>query len=278
MSETTRISLWGAPRTGKTTYVAALYHQLETVHNMRWNPSMYDAEGNMTQSEDFKRIVRKLDDGELPEATEATPRQYKLRGQQDLILGRKNTVEMNVIDASGGLVGEDFGVNPARREAYWDEVRASDALFMLIDPDKSQADFSYYSLFDELFSAITPPNEAYTDKVVAVCITKIDLERHWIHRKSPQAYLRSFLHERALTRLLHGTNPRKTAFFAVSSIGRYPHNDDAGYPNLRQVVVNEGGINARYDLVTRIAKPDQWQPYEVVAPFRWVLHRFGQTV
>lgn len=275
-----KISMWGAPKTGKTTYLASLYATLANDYDVIWRPRILNPDGSESDSEDFQRIVRNLVNGVLPESTDATPRHYIMKGYKKRIIG-SGMIALNMIDVSGELAGEDFGQSRFQLEEYVQELRSSDGIFLLIDPDAKEDDFSYYALFDWLFSNLTGESDYHTNKLLAYCITKIDLHRHWRHRQHPERYMAQILSEHAYRVVKQNSHPHQTAFFSVSSIGRYPHNIDAGYPNLRQILTrgfDEKENRPIYKMHYHIAKPHYWQPYNVVEPFKWMTSKLGRPL
>lgn len=189
-----KIGIWGAPGSGKTTYLAALNSSCANadVRIGRWSMFPCDAPSRQMMDDLVQRLIV---DRTFPEPN--NPGQYhefrwNLTGniensryaERKLFRRRapeQREFDIELIDASGEVFGPDQQVPEAVRKTALDHLEASDGLLFLFDPitEKSKPSVAQYA--HNVLSGLLLRAQETGRKVgrflpyrVAVCITKTD--------------------------------------------------------------------------------------------------------
>jgi GTPase SAR1 family protein len=270
MEETNwQIGMWGPSAAGKTTYLASLYLHRKA---KGWDIDVLDQEDKDTVGF-IDREVSALAKGQFPSATAAgTLRQYRLhitRPVKAFLGRRRNSYTVSMIDISG----EDIVSGSSYRDIYFDSLKQCQGLVMLIDPEEPHGTESPFgSYFSNLFNLIQQVDS--TELRLAVCITKVDLDRHWAvvskvsetnregYQENLHDYLKQIIGRSAYEQIEDVFGQHRGRLFAVSSVGRY-ESVDGERPN----VVREYGQSAD----ARIIHLDNyWQPINIFQPLEWI--------
>jgi Double-GTPase 2 len=180
-----RIAMWGAPSSGKTTFLAALSLALSR-ERTGWNV----AGGNPASEEVLIKLTKSLSNQEFPAATAGIERyKWVLHGPVPLATGRKSRGEqryesirvgLDLIDASGEITGSNHFGLPLRDDLV-DDVAHSRGIVFIFDPVR---EFEYGDAFDHTFGMLAQLARRMDEgsgrldgrlpHYVAVCITKFD--------------------------------------------------------------------------------------------------------
>jgi hypothetical protein len=276
--EAPTIGMWGPPRAGKTTYLAALYQWSSTFRESRWSM--------LTRGEEAHRFVelaanqlldnrgpRTGSQGSFPKSTDQDRVfAYEFRIVKKAIVGgfAPRSFDLTFNDAAGAAVqhGND-------KIGYFDSLRACNGILCLIDPivdhrgdqpGPLHTEESYLSLLGRLFTELSRGGEVRRDGYlpinVAFCISKIDLDEHWPWRDRPEEHCREIIGDRAFELILKRCHPARRSFSAVSAVGRYRPGSGEERPN----------VESAGDYF-RVASPAQWKPFQLAKPLAWLLSR-----
>jgi hypothetical protein len=201
-----RIGIWGAPASGKTTYLAALRVAVDRAQSGWW---LY---GQNTPSTTFltdstDQLVRKK---VFPEATIDLPQnlEWVFRGNRTITERTRyrfsrerevvSSVLLDLLDAPGGMFGQDnddddgltFGddeptdqgtrqVSGTEKERLLDHLASCDGLIYLFDPTRERTRRDSYNFFQSTVLEIAQRSAArsrdrFLPQNLAVCITKFD--------------------------------------------------------------------------------------------------------
>ena len=181
-----RIAMWGAPSSGKTTFLAALSLALSR-QRTDWNL----AGGNEASEEVLIKLTKSLSNHEFPPATAGIERyRWVLSGQVPLAgPGRRPRKDqpyeyvrlgLDLVDASGEITGSSQ-VGLALRDELVDHVVHSRGIVFIFDPIR---EFDEGDAFDHTFGMLAQLARRMDEgqgridgrlpHYVAVCVTKFD--------------------------------------------------------------------------------------------------------
>jgi hypothetical protein len=177
--------MWGAPSSGKTTFLAALAIAL-TQRTSEWNLSGADApsEARLIQ------MTAELHSGVFPEATKLyeelrwvlrsrVPHTTKRLLRKPVTTYRPVAIGLDLVDSSGEFMGADAYGGPVRSEVV-DRLKQSRGIVYVFDPDREfrvgDAFAHTHSLCVQLtrLLADAPDYDGKLPHYVAVCVTKFD--------------------------------------------------------------------------------------------------------
>jgi hypothetical protein len=205
-----RIGLWGAPESGKTTFLAALRVAVDRGESDWWLYGSNDASTDFLTDMTHQLVRRK----QFPAATVALPPslQWVFRGEREVRrktrLGLSRTerevtaILLDLLDAPGGMFrgsssrrskaglsgkvqfGGDDGDDPGRaagsdEERLLDHLASCDGLIYLFDPTRERSRRDSYDYFQRTVMqlaqrAASRSRDRYLPHHLAVCITKFD--------------------------------------------------------------------------------------------------------
>lgn len=178
------IAMWGAPSSGKTTFLAALSIAL-TQQQSQWNLSGADApsEARLIQ------MTHDLHSGKFPEATKSyeelrwmlrkrVPHTSRRLFRKPVTTYQPRAVALDLVDSSGELMGAD-PTGTVRAEMV-DRLKESRGVVYMFDPDREfqvgDAFAHTHSLCVQLtrLLADAPDYDGTLPHYVALCVTKFD--------------------------------------------------------------------------------------------------------
>jgi Double-GTPase 2 len=225
------ITMMGAIRSGKTSYLIALYYEIieRQEKNRAWKmrPTSPRAEALMLEG------YEKFKTGEFPSTTEARPGQasepvrYEISRPVEGKLGwlthgsTAKMIELDMLDPSGEYFSNPDLLDAKNAEA--DSLREiltnATGIICIIDPDRTDGS-DYFPLlfknFTKLSSLMHGENGGRIDVPVAVCLAKAD--QHLAAFDNPEEYIYKLMGRTAFSILPNYCE--KMAFFATSAVGR----------------------------------------------------------
>ncbi|MET9225738.1 hypothetical protein [Lentzea sp. NPDC003310] len=190
-----RIGLWGAPRSGKTTYLSALsIATKEPVMGHRWSISGTDRASSVFLDESVKRFVRDKDFpkptrgyGTLSwkfEGTRHRDHSGKLGKLGRILSGNSSDIDLEFVLEMQDAAGEIFGERAAEEyhEGVMRHLMKADAIVYVFDPLlNEEADTKTFDFFFETLSRLKRGmresgrlSGSRLPHFVAVCVTKFD--------------------------------------------------------------------------------------------------------
>ncbi|WUS96186.1 hypothetical protein OHA46_05590 [Streptomyces sp. NBC_00708] len=184
-SERVRIGLWGAPRSGKTTYLASM--AIAAMQQQRHSRSNWVIGGMNPESIEFlsdgvnRLAIRRL----FPEATVGLqPLSWSFQGDEPKAGPFRKSRETGFILEVQDVTGEAYRGDEANalRPRVLDQLARSQGLIYLFDPllDSQRASEGLnflYSMLNELNARVRDAGKLYRNRLphhVSVCITKFD--------------------------------------------------------------------------------------------------------
>ncbi|WP_051814903.1 hypothetical protein RFN58_29605 [Streptomyces iakyrus] len=179
-----RIGLWGAPRSGKTTYLAALpiaAMQYQRHGQGNWLISGMTAEANTFLSDSVSKLAIQR---EFPGSTVAvTGMSWSFQGQEPGTgMMRRRTREPSFVLEIQDAPGEAFRPSNPLQTQVVDQLARSQGLIYLFDPlgdaqELTQSLTFFYSTLNELNTRIRDAGGHYRGRLphhVSVCVAKFD--------------------------------------------------------------------------------------------------------
>ena len=257
------IGVWGTPRAGKSTFIARLYTEL--LHS-KWSMTAFENDEKTKQF--IKNILEPINQGVFPPATPlGGTYSFLFEHQRKGFRHRNKRYRLEMIDAAGGILTEDFLKD--YQDNYYEYLQTCDGLLMMIDPeiiykdDKNKRVSFYYRLIARLIEEISQNegDQPFILPNVAVCITKIDLEQHWMAANRPYEFLEEIIGEKSYNLLFSAAYSDRIKVFTTSSVGRYITRTGLERPNLIKTLDGD-----------RIARPYE-KAYNVSRSLLWLFHR-----
>jgi hypothetical protein len=180
-----RIGLWGAPQSGKTTYLAAL--PIAAMQQSRYGRTGWAISGTNRESREFlaSGVTQLVSDRLFPEADVGVrPLSWSFQGQEEpsTIFRRRREVSfvLEVQDVAGEVFGRDS--EHALRPRVLDQLVGSQGLVYLFDPllgdELATKSFDFfYSMLGEVNSRVRDAGMLHRNRLphhVSVCVTKFD--------------------------------------------------------------------------------------------------------
>lgn len=181
-----RIGLWGAPGSGKTTFLAALAVAAAR-HPGAWVMSGVDEEsaGFLRSATDLLTSARRF-----PESTaHPTELRFRFTGQREVprrtlfrrVVDVENvSFELEVLDVPGSLFSAS-SIDDHRSDSLVDHLENCDGIVYLLDPEqeaRQQDSFRYFHPIAQQLMARIMSSKTYSGtrlpQPVAVCLTKFD--------------------------------------------------------------------------------------------------------
>ncbi|MGW1071208.1 hypothetical protein [Streptomyces sp. NPDC002537] len=184
-SDRVRIGLWGAPHSGKTTYLAAV--PIAAMQQSRYGRAGWAVSGMNPESNDFlaRGVARLASDRIFPDASVGVqPLSWSFQGEGrppgKFRRRRKVSFVLEVQDVAGEVYGRDD--EHALRPRVLDQLARSQGLIYLFDPllDGKPATRSldfFYSMLNELNTRVRDAGMLRRNRLphhVSVCVTKFD--------------------------------------------------------------------------------------------------------
>jgi len=258
-----KIGLWGGERTGKTVYLAMLYHQL-LADNVRWDVHIHN-----DKTHRFIKMAREylLEDHKFPEKTaEHTLYVYEVHDKRH---DRRFVLEL--MDVPGELadnyyhenlrdqplqVRQQDGNNQSSltpRELF-NHLVTCDGILVFLDPERfersdNETRYSYRQMLIQFLEELREYRRQHATDApyLAFCITKVDAKKDYWHKQKDavaangrhaevsNGFIAEKLTKTFMDRLpsLHPTE--RIGYFLISSVGRL--NGDE--PNVSQAVIWE---------------------------------------
>jgi GTPase SAR1 family protein len=223
------ITMMGAIRSGKTSFLVALYYEIieRQEKNREWKILPKTNRARDLLREGFDSFKNR----EFPRATEPRPGQpleslrYEItrpvakRGW--LSPGGIETIELDMLDPSG-----EYFSNPELLEAQNEEAVAlrntltnASGILCIVDPDRADGN-DYFPLlfnnFTKLSSLMHGEDGGRIDVPVAICLAKAD--QHLDAFNNAEQYINNLMGRTAFSVLLNYCG--NMAFFATSAVGR----------------------------------------------------------
>lgn len=276
MSGTPKIGIWGPTGSGKTTYLGALYLELQKEWSIVNQISVGPDSNQLTI-----HIANNLANGEFPPATSRQSRHYALFFHPDSpSIGRRllqRKFELSLIEAPGDFTGRDPGLRADDEiSKYYEHIGECTGLILMIDSDaqdrQSEDQFgvkqgSYYLALQKLFSALDTDKNGKVLPKIAFCLSKADIDHpgreidNTLAEKLVHQIVgedtRNLIQSKCQTR---GFRP-KVRYYAISSVGMYTVAGQSR-PNIH-FVPRENKF--------QIAKPAERKPIQVADPLYWLL-------
>lgn len=186
LSNRRRLTVWGAPSTGKTTFLAALNLALDT-HDEGWRVIGGD-EASADMLSKFERALVK--DRVFPEATPrpelyrwelhgTVPRKVKISRFKSRMMDQPVVIPLELVDAPGGAA-DPISAGAARSRALFENMEQSTGLAFFFDPVR---ELERRDAFEHTNSVINSVSQRMHDRLlpggqlphhVAICVTKFD--------------------------------------------------------------------------------------------------------
>ena len=271
------IIFWGSKGVGKTTFLTALFYEIQQSNN-KWTmfPACKHSDEFIKKS--YEILVKKNNFPPPTELKDPETSTLKFEITQHLNnpihkllcwlnLKTQLKLKLDFLDPSG-----EFFENPELEDHYENfiskSIKRSKGILCLIDPDrKDQKDLnsmSYYQIFYE--NLIKIKNEFQSDdsfhKIpvpLAICLTKMDQYEDYIHNPKQLAIER--MGEVVFNLIERFFNPDLIKFFATSSVGFM----EDGAPNL--LLSPEGQPKL-------VIKP---KPFNLIEPIKWIAQKSFKT-
>lgn len=264
-----QIAVWGASGVGKTMYLTGAMLALATFHP-DWSWMVGGEREQQERSIEFiNSEIGKLQGGRMAGPTDPSQESehyvFKLQQQGDL-LGRSGRYhEISLVDVAG--VSIEDGTD---RRRYFETLRSSQGILMLIDPNlkavyqaptPQRSELTYFALISLLIKHLQEVHArtACLEVPIAVCLTKVDQDEHWPYRKQPKQYLQETLGVPAFNLMTNAFI--RSEFFAISTVGRY-HNPRTG---------QEGSNLDPHPDRNQLLDFKAWKPYRLLDPMFWLL-------
>lgn len=273
-----QIGIWGSIGSGKTTYLAALYHAREHSH-WQMNPADDDS---------IKFILdttKVLFEGNFPPATD--PNQapkvytYHFSKRQDILdtWGRvifgdrgQRIFAVSFLDAAGGYF-EDPDAYPFEicdgqgtviYRDVWDYLARCRGLICILDPDRGKEYFEIaFRALSKLSLVINTGRPGYIDRYMAFCLSKMDKPKHYDYLSCPESYAEQVLGQRTIGVIRDSCPENRRRFFGISSIGR----------NARgEYNVTDDNL---YNYSARIQDAEEIKPINIFQPIEWLFERLS---
>jgi len=263
MASPSPVGIWGPTRSGKTTYLASLYLTLEQRnHPMRMAFARSDVNAQRFITENREALSR----GYFPKPTlndEPIRMTFGFQRKDDGLgfKGRFHTVSL--MDVAGARIfdqpGADFG--------YFDLLAASKGIVCLVDPEARkllpdgtyQSTWNWTDLFSRLFEKLPTDRSGKVIPYVAVCITKMDLDEHWVNRNAIEPYLERVITPPAVRVLHNWCDPKRLKIYGISVAGRR-RIGDTDRPNVTRITADRLILESLND----------WHPYQILNPLFWM--------
>lgn len=264
-----QIGIWGPTHSGKTTYMASLFLAMKTDGvGKEWEMFPKDE-----SAEQFKHGVSiALSEGTFPKETDpGTMPRYEY-----VVSYKDKTLDISFMDSAGALIGS---VHHPKFQEYFNMLNDCHSILMMIDPDAESHSFgekneNYASTITRLVDTLRGSSNR-SEINLAVCITKVDLDRHWnAAPHKPREYLKKIIGVIAYNTLFSEAENDRTfrrkqgrgrtihvEVFPVSVAGRYRTPKGYDRPNVIR-------LGDRNEVV--IAKTEAWEPYGVLKPLEWI--------
>lgn len=270
------ICVVGPRSSGKTTYLASLaYHEEHIIqHNKK---SKYTVTPVGTQAEELKNMAKTLlrDGGEI----EVTRIGDKIQTVDDLpfysfgIKGKlswRSPVEEFQI-TTRDYPGEVFDslvtgrLSDSIREGFIHDCFDDKGGCMMLLPGWELGSDSFYQAMLERFVELMDSVGQKQTYKMAIVLSKCERGEIWPGRLEPELDLFQ-LHLKETTKYLRrNIKPENLRFFAMSTFGVRGRNDPR--PNRRDFITKKGEPGS----VLFAAGQDQWQPYNLIEPLRWLI-------
>lgn len=267
-----RLAIWGPIGSGKTTFLAALVHELKSNYE-KWTIQGFE------DSASFEvRAVADLSKGKFPDSTdfeqpeEAKTLDYKMWFHRKFPLPDV-TREFNIIDIPGRLISGEGELS----EAYFEHIAECDGLLVLIDPEAKDGsknsfgnDESYSHTITRLINRLAQnPNKekGKINQYIVFCITKIDLDEYFANINTPLEFLKRVIGINAWATVANNCDIKnKVAVYCVSSVGRYETRSKHSRPNIVPAPAANAPNRHRVVILER-------KPINIVEPLLWLLDR-----
>ncbi|KUN06188.1 hypothetical protein AQI95_14940 [Streptomyces yokosukanensis] len=207
-SDRVRIGLWGAPHSGKTTYLAAV--PIAAMQQARYGHAGWAVSGMNAESNEFlaSGVTQLESDRVFPDATVGLrPLSWSFQGAEQPFGRFRRQREVGFVLEVQDVAGEVYGRDEehALRPRILDQLARSQGLVYLFDPllDGKPATRSldyFYSMLNELNTRVRDAGTLHRNRLphhVAVCVTKFDhpevfrpaVEAGWVTQDSVGAQL-----------------------------------------------------------------------------------------
>ncbi|MCQ3930195.1 MAG: hypothetical protein DPW16_07020 [Chloroflexi bacterium] len=249
-----QIGIWGPISSGKTTYLASVYVVIEARTQVGWRMDALPSAREFIQN--TAAILAK---GRFPPPTELG---RNIPYYEYEISNGKKKARMAFMDAPGGLISS------SDNKEYFNMLRQCHSILLMIDPDASTQSHNFGSSEENYFTTIhrlifeLEDINSKQEINFAVCITKMDLDRHWVKEKDPHGYLREIIGPVPYNKIFK-RKYGKAEVFPISVAGRYSTPNGHERPN----VIFLGEKDKLF-----IAKPDEkyWRPHKILDPLNWI--------
>jgi len=226
------ITMMGAHRSGKTSFLVALYYEIieRQDANHAWSMEALNDRARQLVLEGYQRFTN----GEFPRTTEPQigqamePLRYRLTRPVEGFKGRlwrggmsHEAIDLDMLDPSGEYFSTPELLLAQNQEAatFRESLINSTGILCIIDPDRADGN-DYFTLlfknFTQLSTLMNGDGGGRIDVPVAICLAKAD--QHLAAFDEPRDYLRNLMGRSAFSVLLTYCSTMK--FFATSAVGR----------------------------------------------------------
>lgn len=180
-----RIALWGAPRSGKTSYLAAM--PIAAMQQQRQGRPNWVISGMNPESNEFltSGVTQLASDRVFPEATVGVRSlSWSFQGEETANASFRKRRDVGFVLEVQDVAGEVYGrdVEHALRPRVLDQLTRSQGLIYLFDPlldgEQSTNSFDFlYSMLNELNTRVRNAGRLHRNRLphhVSVCVTKFD--------------------------------------------------------------------------------------------------------
>ncbi len=276
MNETPKIGIWGPTGSGKTTYLGALYLELQK----EWTIVDQTSRGRHSTQLTID-ISNALGSGDFPPATPRESKHYVLffhpNSDHSLRRLRQRKFELSLIEAPGEFTGRDPGLREEDEvRSYYEHLSECDGLILMIDPEsnnKRGEDLfgvdagTYFLALQKLFSYLKSDVSGKVLPKLAFCLTKIDadLASERISQIGLESTIFEIIGEDAKNLIRSRCSipllgkPR-VKYFGISSVGTYTI-EGHKRPNIHY---------SPRENKHQIAKPFERKSINVTAPLDWL--------
>jgi hypothetical protein len=223
------ITMMGAKRSGKTSFLIALYYEI--IERQEKNRAWTILSKTKRAEALLKEGYTKFKNGEFPEATSPEIGQalesirYEITRPVEkkgwFSPGGVETIDLDMLDPSGEYFSEPDLLDAVNEEAkaLSSSLADSSGILCIVDPDRRDGN-EYFPLlfnnFTKLSSLMHGTDGGRIDVPIAVCLAKAD--QHLEAFANPEEYIRKLMGRTAFSVLLNYCDTM--AFFATSAVGR----------------------------------------------------------
>ena len=287
-----QIGLWGPRDSGKTTFLAMLYH--ECLRREGW--SIEPRGDSLGFIKGMHRML--FEEGRFPDPTPIGATKfyefYVTPPKRGILPGRSSRTFILSFPDAGGEWYERYEVIKAQHSDEANPIQflaKCHGLLLLVDPNRyspgrhgrnrlpgadeeDQRLRSYFEMLLDLTSELKQSRSepGSIEKYAAIVLTKVDMLGNWERRDHPDRFIRDVLTLDEL-RILESAFPKDhLRYFASSAVGMYQDKDGKMRSNCEESSDREG--KQKYQIVS----PYEIQPFNVFEPLEWLIEMLSRSL